>query len=115
MGIRIRFLIKNALMMVGSDWNGKITESSYLDDLRREIEALPDQVLKWEHIDLIVKYVFFSILHNVCAPDNRSKMPDIISENDNIDVATDKYMESNLLENVSTWHGDLEFIYKKKL
>lgn len=114
-GYKNKISNKNALMMVGSDWNGKITESSYLDDLRREIEALPDQVLKWEHIDLIVKYVFFSILHNVCAPDNRSKMPDIISKNDNIDVATDKYMESNLLENVSTWHDDLEFIYKKKL
>ena len=114
-GYKNKISNKNALMMVGSDWNGKITKSSYLDDLRREIEALPDQVLKWEHIDLIVKYVFFSILHNVCAPDNRSKMPDIISKNDNIDVATDKYMESNLLENVSTWHDDLEFIYKKKL
>nr|DAS28902.1 MAG TPA: hypothetical protein [Caudoviricetes sp.] len=114
-GYKNKISNKNALMMVGSDWNGKITESSYLDDLRREIEALPDQVLKWEHIDLIVKYVFFSILHNVCAPDNRSKMPDIIGKNDDIDVATDKYMESNLLENVSTWHNDLEFIYKKKL
>lgn len=114
-GYKNKISNKNALMMVGSDWNGKITESSYLDDLRREIEALPDQVLKWEHIDLIVKYVFFSILHNVCAPDNRSKMPDIIGKNDDIDVATDKYMESNLLENVSTWHDDLEFIYKKKL
>lgn len=114
-GYKNKISNKNALMMVGSDWNGKITESSYLDDLRREIEALPDQVLKWEHVDLIVKYVFFSILHNVCAPDSRSKMPDIIGENDDIDVATDKYMESNLLENVSTWHNDLEFIYKKKL
>lgn len=114
-GYKNKISNKNALMMVGSDWNGKITKSSYLDDLRREIEALPDQVLKWEHIDLIVKYVFFSILHNVCAPDNRSKMPDIIGENDDIDVATDKYMESNLLENVSTWRDDLEFIYKKKL
>lgn len=114
-GYKNKISNKNALMMVGSDWNGKITESSYLDNLRRKIEALPDQVLKWEHIDLIVKYVFFSILHNVCAPDSRSKMPDIIGENDDIDVATDKYMESNLLENVSTWHDDLEFIYKKKL
>lgn len=114
-GYKNKISNKNALMMIGSDWNGKITESSYLDDLRREIEALPDQVLKWEHIDLIVKYVFFSILHNVCAPDSRSKMPDIIGKNDSIDVATDKYMESNLLENISTWHNDLEFIYKKKL
>lgn len=112
-GYKNKISNKNALMMVGSDWNGKITESSYLDNLRRKIEALPDQVLKWEHIDLIVKYVFFSILHNVCATDNRSKMPDIIGENDDINVATDKYMESNLLENISTWHDDLEFIYKK--
>lgn len=112
-GYKNKISNKNALMMIGSDWNGKITESSYLDDLRREIEALPDQVLKWEHIDLIVKYVFFSILHNVCAPDSRSKMPDIIGKNDSIDVATDKYMESNLLENISTWHDDFEFIYKK--
>lgn len=114
-GYKNKISNKNALMMIGSDWNGKITESSYLDDLRREIEALPDQVLKWEHIDLIVKYVFFSIMHNVCAPDSRSKMPDIISKNDHIDVATDKYMQTNLLENVSTWHADLEYIYKKKL
>lgn len=114
-GYKNKISNKNALMMIGSDWNGKITESSYLDDLRREIEALPDQVLKWEHIDLIVKYVFFSILHNVCAPDSRSKMPDIISKNDHIDVATDKYMQTNLLENVSTWRADLEYIYKKKL
>ena len=100
-------------MLNASEWSGKLSEANYLNELRMKILALPDQVLKWEHIELITKYVFYSVLHNIVAPDNPSSMPDPINQNDSIDSAVDKYMRGNLLENISTWRDNIEHVYKE--
>jgi hypothetical protein len=112
-GYKNKISNKNALMLNASEWSGKLSEDSYLDGLRTKILALPDQVLKWEHIKLIVEYVFYSVLHNIGAPDNPSSMPDPINQNDSIDSAVDKYMRGNLLENISTWRDNIEHVYKE--
>lgn len=112
-GYKNKISNKNALMLNASEWSGKLSEASYLDGLRTKILALPDQVLKWEHIKLIVEYVFYSVLHNIGAPDNPSLMPDTINQNDSIDSAVDKYMRGNLLENISTWRDNIEHVYKE--
>ena len=112
-GYKNKISNKNALMLNASEWSGKLSEANYLNELRMKILALPDQVLKWEHIELIVKYVFYSVLHNIGAPDNPSSMPDPINQNDSIDSAVDKYMRGNLLENISTWRDNIEHVYKE--
>lgn len=112
-GYKNKISNKNALMLNASEWSGKLSEVNYLNELRMKILALPDQVLKWEHIELIVKYVFYSVLHNIGAPDNPSSMPDPINQNDSIDSAVDKYMRCNLLENISTWRDNIEHVYKE--
>lgn len=112
-GYKNKISNKNALMLNASEWSGKLSEASYLDGLRTKILALPDQVLKWEHIKLIVEYVFYSVLHNIGAPDSPSLMPDTINQNDSIDSAVDKYMRGNLLENISTWRDNIEHVYKE--
>lgn len=112
-GYKNKISNKNALMLNASEWSGKLSEASYLNELRMKILALPDQVLKWEHIELTVKYVFYSVLHNICAPDNPSTMPDSINQNDSIDSAVDKYMRCNLLENISTWRDNIEHVYEE--
>ena len=112
-GYKNKISNKNALMLNASEWSGKLSEANYLNELRMKILALPDQVLKWEHIELIVKYVFYSVLHNIGAPDNPSSMPDPINKNDSIDSAVDKYMRCNLLENISTWRDNIEHVYKE--
>lgn len=112
-GYKNKISNKNALMLNASEWSGKLSEASYLDGLRMKILALPDQVLKWEHIELIVEYVFYSVIHNICVPDNPSSMPDPIYKNDSINEATDKYMRCNLLENISTWRDNIEHVYKE--
>lgn len=112
-GYKNKISNKNALMLNASEWSGKLSEANYLNELRVKILALPDQVLKWEHIELIVKYVFYSVLHNIGAPDNPSSMPDPINQNDSIDSAVDKYMRCNLLENISIWRDNIEHVYKE--
>lgn len=112
-GYKNKISNKNALMLNASEWSGKLSEANYLNELRMKILALPDQVLKWEHIELITKYVFYSVLHNIVAPDNPSSMPDPINQNDSIDSAVDKYMRGNLLENISTWRDNIEHVYKE--
>lgn len=112
-GYKNKISNKNALMLNATEWSGKLSEASYLNELRVKILALPDQVLKWEHIELITKYVFYSVLHNIGAPDNPSSMPDPINQNDSIDSAVDKYMRGNLLENISTWRDNIEHVYKE--
>lgn len=112
-GYKNKISNKNALMLNASEWSGKLSEANYLNELRMKILALPDQVLKWEHIELIVKYVFYSVLHNIGAPDNPSSMPDPINQNDSIDSAVDKYMRCNLLENISTWRDNIGHVYKE--
>ena len=112
-GYKNKISDKNALMLNASEWGGKLSEINYLIELRRKILALPDQVLKWEHIELIVEYVFYSVIHNICVPDNPSSMPDPIYKNDSINEATDKYMRCNLLENISTWRDNIEHVYKE--
>lgn len=112
-GYKNKISNKNALMLNTSEWSGKLSEASYLNELRVKILALPDQVLKWEHIELITKYVFYSVLHNIGAPDSPSSMPDPINQNDSIDSAVDKYMRCNLLENISTWRDNIEHVYKE--
>ena len=112
-GYKNKISNKNALMLNASEWSGKLSEANYLNELREKILALPDQVLKWEHIELIVKYVFYSVLHNIGASDNPSSMPDPINKNDSIDSAVDKYMRGNLLENISTWRDNIEHVYKE--
>ena len=112
-GYKNKISNKNALMLNASEWSGKLSEANYLNELRMKILALPDQVLKWEHIELIVKYVFYSVLHNIGAPDNPSSMPDLINQNDSIDSGVDKYMRGNLLENISAWRDNIEHVYKE--
>ena len=112
-GYKNKISNKNALMLNASEWSGKLSEANYLNELRMKILALPDQVLKWEHIELIVKYVFYSVLHNIGAPDNPSSMPDPINQNDSIEGAVGKYMRGNLLENISTWRDNIEHVYKE--
>lgn len=112
-GYKNKISNKNALMLNASEWSGKLSEANYLNELREKILALPDQVLKWEHIELIAKYVFYSVLHNIGAPDSPSLMPDTINQNDSIDSAVDKYMRGNLLENISTWRDNIEHVYKE--
>ena len=113
LGYKNKISNKNALMLNASEWSGKLSEANYLNELRMKILALPDQVLKWEHIELIVKYVFYSVLHNIGAPDNPSSMPGPINQNDSIEGAVDKYMRGNLLENISTWRDNIEHVYKE--
>lgn len=112
-GYKNKISDKSALMLNTSEWDGKLSEIDYLIELRRKILALPDQVLKWEHIKLIVEYVFYSVIHNICVPDNPSTMPNPIYKNDSINEATDKYMRCNLLENISTWGDNIEHVYKE--
>lgn len=112
-GYKNKISNKNALMLNASEWSGKLSEANYLNELRTKILALPDQVLKWQHIELIVEYVFYSVIHNICAPDNPSTMPDIINKNDNASSGVGKYMHCNLLENISTWRDNIEDVYKE--
>lgn len=103
---------KNALMFRGENWRNKLSYADYMTDLRKKVEALPDHVIDRESIELIVKYVFFSVLHNICTSEGESTLPDKIITTDTIDEALDKYYRANLLENIYTWTGDMDLSYK---
>ena len=103
---------KNALMFRGENWRNKLSYADYMTDLRKKVEALPDHVIDRESIELIVKYVFFSVLHNICTSEGESTLPDKIITTDTIDEALDKYYRANLLENIYTWTGNLDLSYK---
>lgn len=103
---------KNALMFRGENWRNKLSYADYMTDLRKKVEALPDHVIDRESIELIVKYVFFSVLHNICTSESESTLPDKITTTDTVDEALDKYYRANLLENIYTWTGDMNLSYK---
>lgn len=103
---------KNALMFRGENWRNKLSYADYMTELRKKVEALPDHVIDRESIELIVKYVFFSILHNICTSESESTLPDKIITTDTVDEALDKYYRANLLENIYTWTGDMNLSYK---
>lgn len=103
---------KNALMFRGENWRNKLSYADYMTDLRKKVEALPDHVIDRESIELIVKYVFFSVLHNICTSEGESTLPDKIVIGDTVDAATDKYYRANLLENIYTWTRNLDLSYK---
>jgi hypothetical protein len=103
---------KNALMFRGENWRNKLSYADYMTDLRKKVEALPDHVIDRESIELIVKYVFFSVLHNICTSESESTLPDKIITTDTVDEALDKYYRANLLENIYTWTGNLDLSYK---
>lgn len=103
---------KNALMFRGENWRNKLSYADYMTDLRKKVEALPDHVIDRESIELIVKYVFFSVLHNICTSEGESTLPDKIITTDTVDEALDKYYKANLLENIYTWTGNLDLSYK---
>lgn len=103
---------KNALMFRGENWRNKLSYADYMTDLRKKVEALPDHVIDRESIELIVKYVFFSVLHNICTSEGESTLPDKIITTDTVDEALDKYYRANLLENIYTWIGDMNLSYK---
>lgn len=103
---------KNALMFRGENWRNKLSYADYMTDLRKKVEALPDHVIDRESIELIVKYVFFSLLHNICTSESESTLPDKITTTDTVDEALDKYYRANLLENIYTWTGDMNLSYK---
>ena len=103
---------KNALMFRGENWRNKLSYADYMTDLRKKVEALPDHVIDRESIELIVKYVFFSVLHNICTSEGESTLPDKIITTDTVDEALDKYYRANLLENIYTWTGNLDLSYK---
>lgn len=103
---------KNALMFRGENWRNKLSYADYMTDLRKKVEALPDHVIDRESIELIVKYVFFSVLHNICTSESESTLPDKIITTDTVDEALDKYYRANLLENIYTWTGDMNLSYK---
>lgn len=103
---------KNALMFRGENWRNKLSYADYMTDLRKKVEALPDHVIDRESIELIVKYVFFSVLHNICTSESESTLPDKINTSDTLDEALDKYYRANLLENIYTWTGDMNLSYK---
>lgn len=103
---------KNALMFRGENWRNKLSYADHMTDLRKKVEALPDHVIDRESIELIVKYVFFSVLHNICTSEGESTLPDKIITTDTIDEALDKYYRANLLENIYTWTGNLDLSYK---
>jgi hypothetical protein len=103
---------KNALMFRGENWRNKLSYADYMTDLRKKVEALPDHVIDRESIELIVKYVFFSVLHNICTSESESTLPDKIIATDTLDEALDKYYRANLLENIYTWTGDMNLSYK---
>ena len=103
---------KNALMFRGENWRNKLSYADYMTELRKKVEALPDHVIDRESIELIVKYVFFSVLHNICTSESESTLPDKIITIDTVDEALDKYYRANLLENIYTWTGDMNLSYK---
>ena len=103
---------KSALMFRGENWRNKLSYADYMTDLRKKVEALPDHVIDRESIELIVKYVFFSVLHNICTSESESTLPDKIITTDTVDEALDKYYRANLLENIYTWTGDMNLSYK---
>lgn len=103
---------KSALMFRGENWRNKLSYADYMTDLRKKVEALPDHVIDRESIELIVRYVFFSVLHNICTSEGESTLPDKIITTDTVDAATDKYYRANLLENIYTWTGNLELSYR---
>ena len=103
---------KNALMFRGENWRDKLSYADYMTNLRKKVEALPDHVIDRESIELIVRYVFFSVLHNICTSEGESTLPDKIITTDTVDVALDKYYRANLLENIYTWTGNLDLSYK---
>lgn len=103
---------KNALMFRGENWRNKLSYADYMTDLRKKVETLPDHVIDRESIELIVKYVFFSVLHNICTSESESTLPDKIITTDTVDEALDKYYRANLLENIYTWTGNLDLSYK---
>lgn len=103
---------KNALMFRGENWRNKLSYADYMTELRKKVEALPDHVIDRESIELIVKYVFFSVLHNICTSESESTLPDKIITTDTVDEALDKYYRANLLENIYTWTGDMNLSYK---
>lgn len=103
---------KNALMFRGENWRNKLSYADYMTDLRKKVEALPDHVIDRESIELIVKYVFFSVLHNICTSEGESTLPDKIITTDTVDEALDKYYRANLLENIYTWTDNLDLSYK---
>lgn len=103
---------KSALMFRGENWRNKLSYADYMTDLRKKVEALPDHVIDRESIELIVKYVFFSVLHNICTSESESTLPDKINTSDTLDEALDKYYRANLLENIYTWTGDMNLSYK---
>lgn len=103
---------KSALMFRGENWRNKLSYADYMTDLRKKVEALPDHVIDRESIELIVKYVFFSVLHNICTSEGESTLPDKIITTDTVDEALDKYYRANLLENIYTWTGNLDLSYK---
>ena len=103
---------KSALMFRGENWRNKLSYAEYMTDLRKKVEALPDHVIDRESIELIVKYVFFSVLHNICTSESESTLPDKIITTDTVDEALDKYYRANLLENIYTWTGDMNLSYK---
>lgn len=106
------FNINNALMFRGENWRNKLSYADYMTELRKKVEALPDHVTDRESIELIVKYVFFSVLHNICTSESESTLPDKIITTDTVDEALDKYYRANLLENIYTWTGDMNLSYK---
>lgn len=103
---------KSALMFRGENWRNKLSYADYMTDLRKKVEALPDHVIDRESIELIVRYVFFSVLHNICTSEGELTLPDKIITTDTVDAATDKYYRANLLENIYTWTGNLELSYR---
>lgn len=103
---------KNALMFRGENWRNKLSYADYMTELRKKVEALPDHVIDRESIELIVKYVFFSVLHNICTSESESTLPDKIITTDTVDEALDKYYRANLLENIYTWTGNMNLSYK---
>lgn len=103
---------KNALMFRGENWRNKLSYADYMTDLRKKVEALPDHVIDRESIELIIKYVFFSVLHNICTSEGESTLPDKIITTDTVYEALDKYYRANLLENIYTWTGNLDLSYK---
>lgn len=103
---------KSALMFRGENWRNKLSYADYMTELRKKVEALPDHVIDRESIELIVKYVFFSVLHNICTSESESTLPDKIITTDTVDEALDKYYRANLLENIYTWTGDMNLSYK---
>ena len=103
---------KNALMFRGENWRNKLSYADYTTDLRKKVEALPDHVIDRESIELIVRYVFFSVLHNICTSEGESTLPDKIIITDTVDKALDKYYRANLLENIYTWTGNLDLSYR---